>query len=306
MLKVNNMYKKSFYIVACILLLQFVVSGCIKKIDKSKFNFERDRKYKDYSYGMITGIKPIVWGTNESTKMIKETKYSKSFFTLLPHYAGQRYLSTCGPATARIILSAIYEKTGTPFPIEYEFSNVEEENGVTMGKFFLSERAAIDIYHGDDERIDYDVIARLKKIKSGKYSGAISIARLTEVLNTHPHVKAEFFTVEAKNDPKIEITKFRELVKKITSSDDKYMIINYHFGAFYPYTSGHYSPLVAYHEKTDRVLIMDVASHLGTWVWITIEELYKSMSSVISGCQRGYIVVEQVDKKVEDGQENKS
>ena len=153
----------------------------------------------------------------------------------------------------------------------------------------------MDVYKGDDEDKQYDIIARLKKRKEGKFNGGIDIDKLTEVLNLHPHVNAEYVKISSVEDPKMGIQEFRKVIKDVMLSDDKYMIANYHLGAMYPYTSGHFSPVVAYHEQSDRVLIMDVAGYLGTWVWIKVEELYKSMNSVLSKVERGYIVITQVD-----------
>ena len=115
-------------------------------------------------------------------------------------------------------------------------------------------------------------------------------------MNLHPNVKAEHFAVSSKEDPKKAINDFRKQIKQIMSSDNKYMLANYHTGAMYPITSGHFSPVVAYYEPTDMVLIMDVAGHLGTWVWIKVEELYKSMNTLINGNVRGYIIIENTAK----------
>ena len=59
----------------------------------------------------------------------------------------------------------------------------------------------------------------------------------------------------------------------------------------YDKNSGHFSPIVAYNEDGDYVLVMDVASHLGVWVWIKLEDLYRLMNGTLSGIKRGYIVV---------------
>ena len=109
----------------------------------------------------------------------------------------------------------------------------------------------------------------------------------------HPHVKASAYPVGPEHMTRENINQFRKLIKDITSHKDKYLAVNYHFGLIYPFTSGHFSPVVAYHEGKDMVLIMDVAGHLGTWVWVNVEDLYRSMNAVISGFDRGYIVIEQ-------------
>ena len=294
-------YKAFIFLLANIFLF-----GCgTKQQDRQTFDFKRDREYKLYSYGIITGEKPIVWGSEQSTKMIKETKYSKPFFALLPHYAPQVYLTSCGPASARIVLSSIYETNGTPFPLDREHSNIENENGFTRGKFLFSERSVFEVYKGDEDGKNYDVISRLKKRKSGKFGGGTDIDALAEVMNLHPNVKAQHFAVSSKDDPKKSINDFRKQIKQLMIADGKYMLANYHTGAMYPITSGHFSPIVAYHEPTDMVLIMDVAGHLGTWVWVKVEELYKSMNTLINGNIRGYIIIENTAKNNNVSKNNK-
>ena len=67
----------------------------------------------------------------------------------------------------------------------------------------------------------------------------------------------------------------------------------------YDINSGHFVSIVAYNDKEDMVLIMDVASHIGTWSWIKVEELYRAMNTVVNGNARGYIIIEEV-KNVEN------
>ena len=99
-----------------------------------------------------------------------------------------------------------------------------------------------------------------------------------ELGNLHPNVKAEYFAVSSTENPQEALADFRRKIKKVMSSNGVYMLANYHTGAMYPIASGHFSPVVAYHEATDSVLIMDVAGHLGTWVWVKVEELYNDVT----------------------------
>ena len=294
-------FNKSLRIILCkniylLLICIFVLNACVAY--KSN-EIQRKRGYKSFNYGMFTGTKPIIWGTDESNKMITRTMYKKPFFALVSHFAGQLYPVTCGPASARIVLEAIYERTNTPFPVDKEHSLDDVRNGLSYGRFVVSEKNIFDLYHGDDDNYSYDVIARQKrhtcKELKGTFSGGMDANILANVINLHSNAKAEYFEVKAQDNQPKNVDSFRKIVRDVMSSDGKYMIANYHLGAVYPFASGHFSPIVAYDPQTDMVLIMDVAIHLGTWHWVKVEELYRAMNTVVSDIQRGYIIIEEVN-----------
>ena len=274
----------------------FLLTGC-SALNKTNYELKRTREYNNYSYGMFTGFKPIVWGTKESNEMIIRTKYNKPFFALANYYAGQVWPITCGPATARIVLSAIYVRTNTPLPLDKHHSLYKDIHGMNLGMFTMSDRNVFDIYKGDDEDLDYDIITRHKKHTYGEHKGelygGIDADKLAEIINMHKPAKATFVEVKSTEVDKKSVDNFRNVVKEIMLSEGKYMIANFHIAAIIPYTSGHFSPVVAYDEKTDTVLIMDVASHNMNWSWIKVEELYRAMNSAVSGIKRGYIIVEE-------------
>ena len=277
--------------------------------NKDNYELKRQREYNAFAYGIFTGTEPIVWNSKESNEMIHRTKYKKPFFALAPHFAGQVYPITCGPATARIVLSAIYARTNTPFPLDKENSIYKDRSGADIGIFKMSERNVFGVYNGDDEELDYDIIIRKKKHTygeyKGKYDGGIWPNKLAEIINMHKPAKATYFEVKPTSADKGSVDNFRKLVKQIMLSDNKYLICHFHIAAVIPYTSGHFSPIVAYDEITDRVLIMDVASHNATWSWIKVEELYRAMNTALRGSKSGYIVVEEVIEKDKTNNDNK-
>ncbi len=285
-------------------IISVVLACCCKQ---NLYNLEPNRKYKDYVVGINTNTKPILWNSKKGIKMLKETKYSKPFYKLAHHYAGQQNLTSCEPASARIILSAIYENTNTQFSQDKLHSLYKEKNGIERGRFLITEENMFDVNTDkSNESMDYGIITRQKKHKSGKYKGkydgGMAIQSLADVISKHPNVKVSVFRV-SKNDIKqrSKINSFRNLIKQAMSQDGKYIISNYNLNAVYPYNGGHFSPIVAYNMQTDMVLIMDVAAHLGIWYWVKLEELYKSMievkDEISNEVYRGYILVEQIDRK---------
>ena len=255
--------------------------------------WERQRinvNYKAYNYGAITGEKPIELNSAEGMKMLTQTPYNKPFFALAQHFSGQEYPTTCGPASARIVLSAIYEKEGRSFLLDAEKSLVKEKNGIDKPRYMMTESNIFNPYKQQGGKLKYNVVARQEKNDDGVYSGGIDLQDLTDVIRSHQSVDAKYVVFSGDDASKAGLQYFRELLKNVLISNDVYLIANYHLSAMYDRNSGHYSPIVAYYEDGDYVLVMDVASHLGVWVWVKLEDLYRLMNGTLSGIQRGYIV----------------
>ena len=247
--------------------------------------------YKAYNYGAITGEKPIEMNSQEGRAMLMKTQYNKPFFALAQHFSGQDFPTTCGPASARIVLSAIYEREGRSFLLDAEKSLVKEKNGIDKPRYMMTESNIFNPYKQQGGKVKYNVVARQEKNDDGVYSGGIDLQDLTDVIRAHQNVDAKYIVFSGDDASKAGLQHFRELLKKIMISNDVYLIANYHLSAMYDKNSGHFSPIVAYNEDGDYVLVMDVASHLGVWVWIKLEDLYRLMNGTLSGIKRGYIVV---------------
>jgi len=56
---------------------------------------------------------------------------------------------------------------------------------------------------------------------------------------------------------------------------------------------GHISPIAAYNEESDRLLILDVSRYKYPPVWVKTEELWQAMATVdsVSGKTRGFVLV---------------
>ncbi|XP_002730374.1 uncharacterized protein LOC100369208 [Saccoglossus kowalevskii] len=93
---------------------------------------------------------------------------------------------------------------------------------------------------------------------------------------------------------------FRQIVKKtlVQSNCESTMVINYHMdvlGQGVPV--GHISPLAAYHQGSDRILLMDVWPDTYE-LWAPTKDLFNAMNTIntVDNKSRGYIVVKQKKK----------
>ncbi|MBI5899787.1 MAG: phytochelatin synthase family protein [Rhodocyclales bacterium] len=71
-----------------------------------------------------------------------------------------------------------------------------------------------------------------------------------------------------------------------------YVIVNYRRRDVGQPGGGHISPLGAYDEETDSVLVMDVNPSSAGWVWMPIATLIRGMRTLDTVENRGYILVQ--------------
>jgi hypothetical protein len=86
---------------------------------------------------------------------------------------------------------------------------------------------------------------------------------------------------------------FRETVVKNLANSEDFLLVNYQRAALGQDAAGHISPIAAYHQDTDLVLILDTASHKYPYTWVPLEMLVKAMATIDPerGKMRGYIEV---------------
>lgn len=196
----------------------------------------------------------------------------------------------CGAATATIILNASQhgkiasQKTG-------EISKPVELGG---GKIAFKLYSQKDFFNEKVRQIKDKRIIELQKAKTfinndPVYDPGVTLNEFSEMLK-HGHNFNVLKVHTAKNTKKAK-NKFRTILKNSLSENQKFVIINYNGKKIGRKTGGHFSPIAAYDEKSDSVLILDVALHKGKWFWISIEELYNSMNTLDNGNYRGYLVV---------------
>ncbi|VDK75996.1 unnamed protein product [Onchocerca ochengi] len=86
---------------------------------------------------------------------------------------------------------------------------------------------------------------------------------------------------------------FRENVKRYMAVDDTILVVCYNRKLLNQTGAGHFSPLAAYHEESDQVLIMDVARFKYPPHWVPLTILRDAMLSIdnATGKPRGYLTL---------------
>ena len=89
----------------------------------------------------------------------------------------------------------------------------------------------------------------------------------------------------------LSLPQFRGLLKRSLADPADRLLVNYHRSALGQRGGGHISPLAAYDDRTDRVLILDVARYRYPSVWVPSESLWNAIRMVdsSSGRSRGVL-----------------
>ena len=76
-------------------------------------------------------------------------------------------------------------------------------------------------------------------------------------------------------------------------NDRDAFVINYHRPGVKQKGGGHFSPVSAYHEVSELVLILDVAAHKYPPVWAPLESVWKALDTTDKSAhaQRGFLEV---------------
>lgn len=232
----------------------------------------------------------IIWNSKQGLKILEESKYKNDFYQLINFFQPQENPLYCGPATATIILNALNypnitsQKTGEIRKPQSLGSNIIEYKLYSQNDFFNKKA----------NKIKNRKIIELKKPKKivnndPIYDPGVTLDEFSKILKKAHNLKVKKTHISKYNQKNLK--KFRDLVKEVTLDNNKILVANYNGKKFGGNTNGHISPLVAYNENTDHILVLDVALHKGKWFWIKVEDLFKAMNSLDGKNYRGYLVV---------------
>ena len=185
-----------------------------------------------------------------------------SFWKLIPYFTTQNTLTYCGIASATMVLNASnIQAPITPSLAPYRMFNQEN--------FFTPY-----------------VLSIVTPTQVGMRG--VGLEELSNAIKTfHVDVKTVYGSETTEDN-------FRKDVISAIRSADHFVIINFHRKYLHEEGEGHFSPIAAYDEKTDRFLLLDVSRYKYPIVWVKTSELYQAMSLDAKGIpkkMRGYIII---------------
>ncbi|MCE3254671.1 MAG: hypothetical protein K0R25_165 [Rickettsiaceae bacterium] len=254
------------------------------KITKS-MTFHYDQ-YPQSAYSKQVAV--TNWNSKEGIERFNRTEFKSDFFRLAHHYAPQPNPAACGQAAATLILGAIYELNKTPFPVVEEWPIAIGDKKYPLQYRLLNEGNFFN--EATDKILDRKAIYMKMTRKDGNFGGGIDIDELQKMFKIHG-VKSKLVFADKYSDEKL--AEFRKLVKEVVNSDKKFLVLNYDH-SYKSLMGGHFSPVAAYDEKSDSVLMLDVAAHRNPWIWINLSDIYHAMNTknYAGSNYRGYLIID--------------
>ena len=181
---------------------------------------------------------------------------------LAEQFLTQANLAYCGVASAAMVLNSLaVPAPAVPGYGRYRFWTQENVFAVPAGRTVVSA----------------EVVRRQ----------GMTLAELAGLLAAHG------VAVQRWHGDDLSLAQFRGLVKTGLGDPADRLLVNYHRSALGQQGGGHISPLAAYDERHDRVLILDVARYRYPSVWVSTESLWRAIRMVdnSSGRSRGLLRV---------------
>ena len=198
----------------------------------------------------------------QGRQLFQESKTKESFWHLAQFYATQPDLGSCSVASCTMVLNAL--------PIPRPVSPAHKTFRLFTPENFFSPAVSA-------------ICSREKVSSSG-----MTLDQLVQTLATYP------ITVECRHASSAEgISAFRHVLGQALQQPDQFIVVNYLRKSLGQQFGGHISPVGAFHEGADRVLILDVSNYKYPWVWVKTEDLWQAMSTVDddSKLPRGYAII---------------
>ncbi|MBO3463208.1 phytochelatin synthase family protein [Aetokthonos hydrillicola Thurmond2011] len=204
----------------------------------------------------------IQFNSQEGEKLFIESNAREAFFTLSTQFVTQKNQAYCGVASSVMVLNGLQ----IPAPEAPEYSPFHV---FTQENFFNNEATR--------KIITPDVVSRQ----------GMTLDQLGQLLAIY-NVQVKVYHA---GDTSIE--DFRKFVLEKLKQPNNFVIVNYLRKEIGQEKGGHISPIAAYNQKNDRVLIMDVSRYKYPPVWVKTTDLWRAMATVdpASNKTRGFVSV---------------
>lgn len=236
----------------------------------------------------------VPWHTKEGRQRLFESRYSRHFYELAHLFQPQIKPTFCGVASAVMVLNALRIRTGLRID-----SGLEVMVPVSHGGGYLAYNSYSQLTFLNEET---DNVKRREWVEgvSGDcqttgntlFEPDLNLDELARKLKLYLlNVQAHHAVPDIQNVKKNPVTRFRHDLMAYLNDADTYIIVNYHGKALGKKVGGHFSPVAAYHEASDSVLVLDVAGHKHPWFWVSVTDLYHAMATCDGKDTRGYLLI---------------
>ncbi len=205
---------------------------------------------------------PIYLDSAEGFRRLEESD-RRSFVTLGMYFLSQETQTFCGVASSTMVLNALVPKQERP--------PVPAWNPYCLFAQSVFFTPAVE-----------KIAPRKVVLEQG-----MTLQQLGDALATFPvHVGVCHASDKSEKN-------FREDAKEALKGSTRCVIVNFLRTGVGQVGGGHFSPIGAYHEKSDSFLVYDVARYKYPPSWVNTKELWNAMNTIDSdsGKTRGYLLV---------------
>jgi hypothetical protein len=204
---------------------------------------------------------PVYFDQPASAKLFEEAEVKGQFWTLARYYISQRIDTFCSVASSVMVLNAL-EVPSPVSPMTYPYNKFDEQN------FFTRE------------------VLEAQKVRNIAGDG-LYLAEMSDMLKAHG------VTVGTHHADTVSLEQFRTMAVAALKSTDSYIVVNFERAKVGQSGGGHFSPLAAYHRRSDRFLMLDVARYKYPPMWVKAEDLWAAMNTVDADAKakRGFVIV---------------
>jgi Phytochelatin synthase len=208
------------------------------------------------------GANLIDFNSTAGEQLLTESAAKRDYFPLSSQFVTQDNLAYCGVASMVMVLNAL----AIPAPAAPEYRNTRF---FTQTNFFANPKTQAVMTAA--------MVAR----------GGMTLDQLGRLLESYP-VQATVYYGSA-----VSLNEFRQLWIENLQQPHNFVIVNYLRSAMGEAGGGHISPIAAYHQPSDRFLVLDVSRYKYPPVWVKAEQLWQAMKTIDTASKktRGFVLV---------------
>ena len=229
------------------------------------------------------------WNSAEGIKLLAQSSYKQDFYSLASHFQPQENPLYCGIASSVIILNALRQGSDLiPNSSNKTTKPTEFGGGFVDFKTYTQDELLGKQTNAVKEKSIIDLVKKDPKLK--KYDPGLTLAQLSGILKKY-NLDVKIFYAQKNNDK--AIVKFKKILKDTLNNKNAYIIANFHGKTVGTLPGGHISPIVAYNQKANKIMILDVASHKQPWFWVDIDIFYQAMQKKDGSLPRGFLIIKE-------------
>ncbi|MGY3438979.1 MULTISPECIES: phytochelatin synthase family protein [unclassified Marinovum] len=198
----------------------------------------------------------VYLNTREGAARLVESQFNLDYFMVAPYVESEKFLTFCSIATMAAVLNSFGDALQRPIDTaRYPYPYFTQDN----------------IFNAANQQV---------KTFEKVVTDGLTLEQIGLYL-THLDVQVDTIFAE---DNSLEL--MRNAILEGLSDPGARVILNYNRGIVGQNGEGHVSPIAAYHEASDSVLVLDVAGYKYPPSWIPMSLLYEAMLDKDSSSNR--------------------